>query len=71
MHPELRIELRPEGDGTRWLHEMDSRVLPQYRPLGWLLENMVGRRKMQSDFRRSLQGGKDLIERESRDATSD
>jgi len=64
----LRIELRPEGEGTRWLHEMEFRMLPKFRPPGWLLEELVVRRKMQSDSRRILESGKDLIEKESREA---
>jgi carbon monoxide dehydrogenase subunit G len=58
----LRIRLEPEGDGTRWHHEMDIRVLPKVRPLGWLLERLVVRRKMQADFRRMLKTAKDILE---------
>jgi hypothetical protein len=58
----LRIRLEPEGDGTRWHHEMEIRVLPNVRPLGWLLERLVVRRKMQADFRRMLETAKDILE---------
>ncbi len=70
MEAELRIGLEPEGEGTRWHHEMDCCIVPKIRPLGWLLEKLVVRRKMQSDFRRILGSGKELIGRESRAAAS-
>ena len=61
---ELRIRFRSEGSGTHWDHEMDFRMLPHVRPLGWLLECLVMRRKMQADLRRILESGKALVERE-------
>jgi uncharacterized protein YndB with AHSA1/START domain len=61
---ELRIRFRAEGSGTHWDQEMDLRMLPRVRPLGWLLERLVVRRKMQADLRRILESGKALAERE-------
>jgi carbon monoxide dehydrogenase subunit G len=64
MEATLRIRLEPEGEGTRWYHEMDFRMLPKIRPVGWVLERLVVRRKMQADFRRILTTAKGFLERE-------
>lgn len=61
----LRIRLDTEGTGTRWNHEMDFRMLPKLWPLGWLLEQLIVKRKMRSDFRVALQSAKEILERES------
>jgi uncharacterized protein YndB with AHSA1/START domain len=61
----LRIRLETEGTGTRWNHEMSFQMLPKLRPLGWLLEKLIVKRKMRSDFRRALQSAKEILERES------
>jgi hypothetical protein len=64
MEATLRIRLEPEGEGTRWFHEMDFRMLPRIRPVGWVLERLVVRRKMQADFRRILTTAKSFLERQ-------
>jgi carbon monoxide dehydrogenase subunit G len=64
MEATLRIRLEPEGEGTRWYHEMDFRMLPKIRLVGWVLERLVVRRKMQADFRRILKTAKGMLERE-------
>jgi carbon monoxide dehydrogenase subunit G len=64
MEAELRIRLEPDGEGTLWHHEMDFRMLPKFRPLGWVVEQLVVKRKMRSDFRRILQSAKEIVERE-------
>lgn len=64
MEAGLRIALEPEGDGTRWHHEMDFRMLPKVRPLGWVLEQLIIKRKMRSDLQRILRSAKEILERE-------
>ena len=65
MDAVLTIELTPHDGGTRWEHSMRFRMLPGFRPLGWLLERTVVKWKMRADFRKILRAAKELIEREA------
>lgn len=48
---ELELRLEPLGDErTRYTQVMHFRSLPAFRPLGYLLERTVVKRRMQRDF---------------------
>ena len=64
MEAALTIRLTPQDGGTHWQHSMRFRMLPGFRPLGWLLERTVVKWKMASDFRRILTAARELIEEE-------
>lgn len=64
MEAVLTMRLSPHNGGTRWIHSIQFRMLPGFRPLGWLLERTVVKWKMRSDFRRILSTAKKIIERE-------
>lgn len=62
MDAEVRITLEPDRDGTLWFHEMEYRLMPRFRPMGWLLEKLLVQRQMQATFARVLAAGKRLVE---------
>jgi uncharacterized protein YndB with AHSA1/START domain len=64
---EIRMGLESGAKGTQWTHEVEFRMLPKLRPLGWVLEHLVVKRKMRGDFRRALRSAKEILEREGRD----
>jgi carbon monoxide dehydrogenase subunit G len=66
MQPELTITVEPEGEGTRWTQTVEFEALPRLRPVGWLLERLVIRRRMARGLERTMTAGKELVEREHR-----
>lgn len=51
LEAELEVRLEPIDDGTtRYTQIMRFRALPAFRPLGYVLERTVMKRKMQRDF---------------------
>ena len=67
MNATFTADLQPEGSGTRLSVEMSVNLLPVLRPVGWLLEQLIVRRKMQIDVEQSLKVLKKLIEVEEQD----
>jgi uncharacterized protein YndB with AHSA1/START domain len=53
-----------EEGGTRYRQVMGYTMLPNFRPLGWLLEKLVMGRKMQKEFAGITEGIKRIIETE-------
>lgn len=53
-----------EGGGTRYHQIMEYRMLPRFRPLGWLLEKLVVARKMEAEFAKITAGIKRIVESE-------
>ena len=70
MDARLEVALEPSNGGTRMWHRMEYRMFPKLRPLGWLLERAVVRRKMRADMERFLGNAKRIIEREQSEAPS-
>jgi len=64
MDATFTANLAPEGSGTRLTVEMDIRLLPVVRPIGWLLEKLIVRRKMQRDVGLTMKTLKKLVEGE-------
>lgn len=64
MHAQLRITLEPDRDGTLWFHELDFRMNPANRLVGWLRERLGARRRLRSEVRALLTGAKALLESE-------
>lgn len=62
MEAELRTTLEPDREGTLWFHEMEYRLMPRFRPMGWLLEKLLVQRQMQATFARIMAAGKRLVE---------
>ena len=52
---DLEVRLEPVDDGaTRYTQTMRFRALPAFRPLGYIVERTVMKRKMQRDFDRMI-----------------
>lgn len=64
MEATFTLELEPERGGTRTTPQMEVRLLPRMRPLGWLLEQTIVKYQMQADMERSVETLKRLVERE-------
>lgn len=62
MEAALTMRLTPKDEGTYWKHSMRFRMLPAFRPLGWVLERTIVKRKMAADFRKILAAARGLIE---------
>ena len=59
----LTIELTEKGKKkTEWRHKIEFKAFPKFRPLGWLLEKVFLRRKMQKELERVVNEGKSLLE---------
>ena len=55
LEAELELTLEPIDDGrTRYSQRMRFRALPAFRPLGYVLERTLMRRRMQRDFDRMI-----------------
>jgi uncharacterized protein YndB with AHSA1/START domain len=65
LEAELTIQVEPVGGRTRYGQRMRFRALPGFRPLGFLLERTVMKRKMRGDFRRILATFKRIAEAEA------
>lgn len=51
MDAELELTFEPLGEeGTQYTQTMTFRALPSFRPLGFILERTLMKRKMQRDF---------------------
>jgi hypothetical protein len=67
MDARLTCIIEPLGAGrTRYRQTMEFRMLPAFRPLGWVVERAFVRRKMASDFTRFLGTIKRIVEAEHR-----
>lgn len=62
MSIELTIEVKPDGEGTLLTHRTEYRMLPVFRPLGWLMEQLFVNRTLNRELRQSVQNAKRLLE---------
>ena len=58
----ITFELDPADGYTRVHQTYDFEVLPQFRPLGWLLERLIVRWLIQRGVNRTLSGLKRVVE---------
>ena len=61
----LTIAVEPDGRGTMLKHHTEYRMMPVFRPLGWLLEQIFAKRLMDKQLRQSIQNAKQILESES------
>ncbi len=62
LYARLTVEVEPEGNGTRLLHRTDYRLMPVFRPLGWLLEQLFAHRLMTQEMRQTVTNAKRIFE---------
>jgi carbon monoxide dehydrogenase subunit G len=63
----LTLTVTPEKNGTRFVHHTEYRLLPTFRPLGWLMERMFFHRRNVHDMRICIQAVKRIVEHEFED----
>ncbi len=61
----LKMQVEPEGEGTRLLHWTVFQMLPVFRPLGWLVEQVFGKRTMTREMQRTVENAKRILESDS------
>jgi carbon monoxide dehydrogenase subunit G len=61
----LTMRVEPDGKGARLLHETEFKMLPVFRPLGWLVEQAFGKRKMRRELHQTVANAKRILEAES------
>ncbi len=42
----LTMEVSPENNGTKFRHRTEFKMMPRFRPLGWIVEKLFGYRMM-------------------------
>ena len=58
----LTMKVEPDGDGSMLIHRTEFKMLPVFRPLGWLVEQLFGKRTMSRELNQSVQNAKRLLE---------
>ena len=65
MHIDLTMQVAPDGQGTRLLHQTRYTMAPHFRPLGWLLEQLIVKRTMSREMHQSVDTLQNLVENQS------
>lgn len=65
LHAVLTMRVEPDGSGTRLLHQTEFKMLPVFRPLGWLVEQVFGKRTMEREMRQTVENAKRILEAET------
>lgn len=65
LHAVLTMRVEPEGTGVRLLHQTKFKMLPVFRPLGWLVEQVFGRRTMEREMLQTVDNAKRMLEAEA------
>lgn len=59
----LTMKVEDNGDGTCTLfHSVEYKLMPKFRPLGWLLETLFIKKIMQRNMHESVENGKRILE---------
>ncbi|MFH5832070.1 SRPBCC family protein [Halalkalibaculum sp. DA3122] len=59
----LTMRVEDNGDGSSTLfHTTEYQLMPNFRPLGWLVETLVIKKRMHKNLRQSVDNCKQLIE---------
>lgn len=58
----LTMQVEPDGTGSRFIHQTDFKMLPVFRPLGWLIESLFGKRLMEREMAETVANAKRLLE---------
>jgi len=59
----LTLTITPDKGGTRLRHETEYRMMPGFRPLGWLMEKLFIQRVMTNGMNQSVANFNGLVER--------
>ena len=58
----LTMRVEPMGEHSILHHTTEYQLMPTFRPLGWLLENLIVRREMERNLNESVERCKQMIE---------
>ena len=61
LDAELTMRVEPEGDGARFHHQTEFKMLPAFRPLGWVMEQLFGNR-LEQEMSQTVENAKNIIE---------
>lgn len=64
LQAHLTLKVDPQGSGTRFTHRTDYRLMPVFRPLGWVLEKLFAHRTMTSEMQQTVRNAKRMLEAE-------
>jgi len=62
MHIDLTMQVMPNDEGTRFLHQTEFTMMPKFRPLGWLLESLFVKRLMSREMHQTVENLKKIAE---------
>jgi uncharacterized protein YndB with AHSA1/START domain len=62
LHAVLTMRVEPDGDEAVLHHETEFEMLPVFRPLGWLVEQLFGKRTMERELRQTVENAKRMLE---------
>ena len=58
----LTLRVEPDGEGARFTHQTEYKMMPGFRPLGWLLETVFAHRMMKRAMPQSVKNAKQILE---------
>lgn len=61
----LTLKVEPAGDGARLTHRTEYRLMPRFRPLGWLAERLFAHSLMTRNMQTTVDNAKRMIESEA------
>ncbi len=62
----LTISVEDSNGGTKLIHKTDYALMPNFRPLGWLLEKLFVHKTMVKNMNESLDNCKRILEAETK-----
>ena len=66
----LTMKVEPDGSGARLTQETEYKMMPDLRPLGWLLETVFAHRMMKKALGQTIANAKMLLEREQQKSSN-
>ena len=60
----LTMRVEPEGDGARFHHQTEFKMLPAFRPLGWVMEQLFDN-MVEQEMTQTVENAKGIIESET------
>lgn len=60
----LTMRVEPEGEGTRFSHQTEFKMLPAFRPLGWVMEQLFDN-MVEQEMTKTVENARSIIESET------
>lgn len=65
FHAVLTMLVESDGEGSHLLHWTRFKMFPVFRPWGWLVEQVFGKRTMMREMQRTVENAKRILEADS------